>query len=69
MRVSRKRRVTLAIIGALMVALAALISYGYRQDINAARARVSSGSQEDQRTVPHLTCPAGKSVTHPGPRP
>ena len=44
MRVSRKRRVTLAIIGALMVALAALISYGYRQDINTARAHVSSGS-------------------------
>ena len=45
MRVSRNRRVTLGIVGALMVALAALTSYGYRQDINGARARVSSGSQ------------------------
>lgn len=45
LRVSRNRRVILVVVGAVMVALAALTFYVYRQDIDAARARVSWGSE------------------------
>lgn len=45
MGVSSVQRMTLLIVGALMLTLAAFTFYSYRQDINAAGVRVSSGSQ------------------------
>ncbi len=45
MRASGNRRLTLTIVGALLLALVALTYYDYRRDMGVARARVSSGSQ------------------------
>ena len=45
MRTSGNRRVTLTIVGGLLAALVALTYYGYRRDMDLARARVSFGSQ------------------------
>ncbi len=41
----RSRRITVTIVGALVTGLTALVYSNYRQEIRAARARVSSGSQ------------------------